>query len=114
MRHSLTALIDSHGWITRSFDSLAALQGSEALDLCHCLVIDDQRVRFALRDVIDIVENRPQSIFTVLLSGGRATRPPALRGSEGVVILEKPVQGSALVQAIAEGLGAGPHLPANT
>ena len=107
VRNSLKFSLEVEGFKVHSYATGTELLGAGELTPCSCLVVDQKMPGISGLDLIALLRERHWSPPAILITSGPS---PSLRErarKAAVPIVEKPLLGNALVEAIHQVVGAG-------
>jgi two-component system, LuxR family, response regulator FixJ len=108
VRNSLKFSLEIEGLTVRSYATGAELLSAGDLELCSCLVVDQNMPGMNGLDLIALLRARHIAAPAILITSHPS---PSLRErahKAGVPIVEKPLLGNALFDKIRDVVGVGP------
>lgn len=96
---SLAFLLEAEGWRVDLREHLPA--AAPAIGMCDCAVVDCKALASEIKDLQSL---QAFQVPVILLVDGYKRYPV----TEGIRVVEKPILGSSLVEAVISGLAASP------
>ncbi len=100
VRKSLKFSLEVEGFSVRAFADGRALLDQQEFPNCNCLVVDQNIPEMNGIDLIAVLRQRHVSAPAILITSHPSAALKARARNDGVPIVEKPLLGSALVDAI--------------
>jgi FixJ family two-component response regulator len=104
VRHSLKFSLELEGFAVRLYADGRELLDDPILPDCGCVVVDQAMPGMSGLDVVDALRRRGISNPAVLITSNASQKIRQRAAAAGVVVIEKPFFGNALVDAIRDSL----------
>jgi two-component system, LuxR family, response regulator FixJ len=105
VRNSLQFSLELEGFAVRVYADGRALLDDPRLPVCGCLVVDHVMPGMSGLDVVDALRQRGISSPAILITPSAGGKLRQRAAWAGVMVIEKPFFGTALVDAIRDSLG---------
>ena len=105
--HSLCFSLELEGWSTLPYETAEALLAGDALSGAGCLVIDHMLPGASGLDLLSQVRARGLDLPAILITTNPGSQIRARAAAFGASIVEKPLLGGGLTEAIRHALVSG-------
>jgi two-component system, LuxR family, response regulator FixJ len=107
VRNSLKFSLEIEGFVVRTYASGRALLRDDDLPTCGCLVLDQVMPDMTGLDLLAALRSRAIALPAILITTHPAPALSLRAAAAGIGVVEKPLLGNALLEAIHCALGSG-------
>jgi two-component system, LuxR family, response regulator FixJ len=107
VRNSLKFSLEIEGFVVRTYASGRALLREDDLPMRGCLVLDQVMPDMTGLDLLAVLRSRAIALPAILITTNPAPALSQRAAAAGIGVVEKPLLGNALLEAIQAALGAG-------